>query len=86
MTWIDILGGAAAAGVVASFAMRSVVKLRIASLIGSSLYVGYGVAIGSWPVAVTNAVVVLVNGVNLSRDVAERRTPPEPAQEGPGSE
>lgn len=69
MSLVELLGYAASAGVVLSFAMKSVVRLRTVSIIGSGLYVLYGVVIGAWPVVVTNAVVVLLNTANLHRDL-----------------
>lgn len=69
MSPIELLGYAASAGVVLSFAMKSVVRLRTVSVVGSGLYVAYGVIIGAWPVVVTNAVVVALNAANLWREL-----------------
>jgi len=59
---VEAIGSLASLLVIVSLAMRSVVKLRIASTAGGIAYSAYGVLIGSWPVVITNVVVV---GLNL---------------------
>lgn len=59
--WTEALGYLASFFIVVSLSMRSVVKLRVASLIGGTAYTAYGALIGSWPVIVTNAIVVCLN-------------------------
>lgn len=61
LTWVDLLGYLASALVVASLAMRSVVRLRIVSLIGSVVFASYGLALGSIPVIITNTAVAALN-------------------------
>ncbi len=68
MTWIDIIGYVASALIAASFMMKSLVKLRWVSLVGSVVFVVYGVLIGAWPVAVTNLVVAVANLVRLRKE------------------
>ena len=70
MTWVEILGYAASALVVASFAMRSVVRLRTVSLVGSVTFAVYGLLIGAVPVVITNAAAALLNAWNLRRELA----------------
>lgn len=67
MSALDVLGYAASAFVVASLAMTSVLRLRILSLIGSTTFLVYGLLIGSFPVALTNGVIMLINAVFLYR-------------------
>jgi hypothetical protein len=64
---LDILGYVASTFVVASLAMTSVLKLRLLSLVGSTTFLAYGLLIGSLPVALTNAVIVVINAVFLYR-------------------
>ena len=68
MTWVDIVGYVASALVAASFMMKSLVKLRWVSLVGSLVFVAYGSLIGAWPVVVTNAVVAIANLVRLRKE------------------
>ena len=64
---LELLGYVASAFVVASLAMSSVLKLRILSLIGSTTFLVYGVLIDSIPVAMTNAVIMVINLIFLYR-------------------
>lgn len=68
MNAVEIVGYVASALVVASLAMRSVVKLRTVSLIGSLAFVVYGVLIGSLPVLLTNSAIAVINVFYLSRE------------------
>lgn len=70
MNLVELLGYAASALVVASLAMRSIVRLRLLSLVGGVVFATYGVLIGSWPVAVTNVAVALVNVWHLRRELS----------------
>ena len=72
MTWVELLGYVASALVVASLAMRSVVRLRVLSLIGALAFVGYGVLTGTWPVVVANAVIAVINIAHLRRELSTR--------------
>lgn len=69
MTWVDIVGYVASALIAASFMMKSLVKLRWVSLVGSVVFVAYGVLIGAWPVAITNAIVAVANVVRLRKEL-----------------
>jgi hypothetical protein len=64
---LEFLGYTASAFVVASLAMSSVLKLRILSMIGSTTFLVYGILIDSIPVAITNAVIMMINVVFLYR-------------------
>lgn len=70
MTWVDAVGYLASALIVASLAMRSLVKLRTISLIGSLVFVAYGLIIGAWPVVITNGIVAVINIVHLRRELS----------------
>ena len=61
MNWVEVVGYVASALVELSFAMRSVVKLRTVSLVGSAIFAVYGALTGAWPVVITNSVIALLN-------------------------
>ena len=63
----ELLGYAASALIVASLAMRSILRLRLIGLVGSVAFMVYGVAIESWPVAATNVVITGIHGWYLWR-------------------
>ena len=58
MFLIESIGWLATAVVVASFFFADPTTLRKVQSIGASLWLAYGVAIGSWPVIVANILVV----------------------------
>ncbi|MGY6499477.1 MAG: YgjV family protein [Acidimicrobiales bacterium] len=74
LTPVEILGYAASLFVVASLAMSSVVRLRLLSLTGSTLFLVYAILIGSIPVAVTNAAIIGINIWYLRAELGRRRT------------
>lgn len=75
--WVDVLGTGAALCSMASFTPQIVkiwrerdassVSLRmwLLTVTGFVLWTAYGVALGSWPVAVSNAVCLTLSGVVL---------------------
>lgn len=70
---VELIGYLASALVVASFAMKSVVRLRIVSLIGSVVFVVYGVMLGSIPLIITNIAAAGLNLWNLRREFRANR-------------
>jgi hypothetical protein len=70
---VEIIGYVASALVVASFAMKSVVRLRIVSLIGSIVFVAYGIMLGSIPLIITNVAAAGLNLWNLRREFRPNR-------------
>jgi hypothetical protein len=69
----ELVGYVASAFVVASLAMTSVVRLRILSLVGSVVFVVYGVLIESIPIVITNSAIALLNIWFLSRELGGGR-------------
>ncbi len=69
---VEIIGYIASALIVASFAMKSVVRLRIVSLIGSVVFVVYGGFLGSIPLIITNAAAAALNAWNLRRELSAK--------------
>lgn len=73
MEWlnpVELIGYAASALIVISLAMRSVVKLRSVSFVGSVVFVVYGVLIGSIPIVLSNAIIAGLNVFYLRRELA----------------
>lgn len=70
---VELVGYLASALVVASLAMTSVVRLRIVSLLGSVVFVTYGVLLPSVPIIITNAAVALLNVWFLRKEFAGTR-------------
>ena len=60
-TLYTLIGYLGSAFVVASLAMRSILKLRLIGLAGAVTFVVYGYLIGAWPIVWTNVVIVLIH-------------------------
>jgi len=69
----EIVGYAASALVVLSLTMRSVVRLRAISLVGSIAFVVYGLLIESVPIILTNASIACINIWFLRAELGLRR-------------
>lgn len=70
---VELVGYLASALVVASLAMTSVVKLRIVSLLGSIVFVAYGLLLPSVPIIITNACVAGINIWFLRKEFGPNR-------------
>lgn len=57
----EYIGYLASALVLASFVMKNITYLRIVNSFGCACFIIYGVMLGSAPIVVTNASIVLVN-------------------------
>lgn len=66
-TAIEILGYIASGLITLSLMMRSIVRLRWINLAGALAFTVYGAVIRAYPVAVLNALVVVINLVHLWR-------------------
>ncbi len=64
---VELIGYLGSALVVFSMLMTSVVKLRVVNTIGSGIFTGYALAIGSYPTALMNLCLVTINIVQLVR-------------------
>jgi hypothetical protein len=69
----ELVGYVASALVVLSLAMRSVVRLRVISLVGSVTFVVYGVLIESIPIVITNAAIAAINVWYLRKELGRGR-------------
>ena len=63
MEYVDLVGYLASAGVLISFLMKDINKLRLINTIGCVLFVTYGFMLSpiSWPIIITNSAIILVN-------------------------
>ncbi len=64
----ELLGYAASGLVVLGLTMRSLVRLRTISLVGSITFLTYGVLIGSVPIIITNVCIAAINIWFLRRE------------------
>lgn len=68
-----MIGYIASALVVASFAMKSVVRLRIVSLVGCVIFIVYGAMLGSIPLIITNGAAGLLHLWYLRKEFGSQR-------------
>ena len=72
MSWLDVIGWGGSALVVFSLLQTRILRLRALNLIGSLVLLGFNIAIGVWPMVGLNAVLALINVLQLRRLVADR--------------
>lgn len=72
MVWVQVLGYAASALIVAGLLMSSLLRLRLLGLAGAILFAMYGLLIGAVPVVVTNVTIVAVHVYHLQRILRDR--------------
>ena len=71
MSWINILGFAAAFSVLSSFCMTTMVALRTFALLSNILFILYGFSAHIYPVFFLHVVLLPINLVKLHRILAE---------------
>lgn len=64
----ELLGYVASGLVVLGLTMRSIVRLRTISLVGSITFLTYGILIGSFPIIITNVCIASINIWFLRRE------------------
>lgn len=67
MIWLEFYGYLGSALIAISLMMGDIRKLRWINLVGAGAFASYGLLIGSWPVAVLNGFIVLIDVVHLWR-------------------
>jgi hypothetical protein len=72
VVWVQVLGYAASALIVAGLLMSSLLRLRLLGLAGAILFAGYGLLIGAIPVVVTNGTIIAVHAYHLTRILRDR--------------
>jgi hypothetical protein len=70
---LELIGYAASALIAVSLMMRSILRLRILNMIGGAGFSLYGLLIGSYPVAILNGAMVLVNGYHVIRMLTQKQ-------------
>ena len=65
--WYEIIGIVATLFIIASFLTRDLINVRLVNLVGSVIFVVYGVLIHSWSTAILNVVMIIVHLVYLLR-------------------
>ncbi len=73
MTFYDILGYLASAFVVISLLTSNIKYLRFLNMIGCILFVIYGILISAYPVAIMNAIALLINIYHLAKLYIEKK-------------
>ncbi len=58
---IEYAGYIASILIAVSMFMKDIIKLRLINLIGSAVFVVYGLAIKAYPVAFTNIIIIITN-------------------------
>ncbi len=66
---VEVIGYVASGLVVLSLVQQRTVPLRVVSLLGAVTFVGYGLLTGSWPVVLTSAMVFVISGWRLYREL-----------------
>lgn len=71
---IELIGYFGSALVLVSMLMTSVVKLRVINLTGSIIFAGYALAIRSYPTALMNIALAVINIYHLNRILRQQKT------------
>ena len=67
MPWTDIVGFLAAAAVLGSFCMSTIVPLRVLAVLSNVLFAFYGILAHLWPVFLLHALLLPINLFKLAR-------------------
>jgi CRP/FNR family transcriptional regulator, cyclic AMP receptor protein len=62
---VEAIGYGGTVFTIASYGMRTIIPLRIAGVIASVLFIIYGAAIQSWPVLITELIILPLNTIRL---------------------
>lgn len=63
----EIIGYLGTACTIASYSMRTIIPLRILGILSSVFFLVYGALIGSWPILITEAVLLPLNLLRLKQ-------------------
>lgn len=65
----EIIGYLASLGVLTSFLLKDITKLRLVNMVGCLLFIIYGFMLNiSWPIIITNGSIILVNAYHLLKN------------------
>jgi hypothetical protein len=70
-TVTEIVGYIGSLGILLSFLMKDMNRLRIVNTIGCAFFVFYGVLLSSVPVIATNGIIILINVYYLLRSTRD---------------
>lgn len=62
---VEAIGYGGTVFTIASYGMRTIIPLRIAGVVASVLFIIYGAAIQSWPVLITELIILPLNTIRL---------------------
>lgn len=65
--WIEAIGYAGTALNIASLSMRTIIPLRIVGVFSSLCFIIYGALIGSWPIIITDLIILPLNVIRLAQ-------------------
>jgi EamA domain-containing membrane protein RarD len=65
LNWLELYGYLGSALIAISLMMSDIRKLRWINLVGAGSFASYGLLINSWPVAILNGFIVLIDVVHL---------------------
>ncbi len=71
---LEFFGYVGSVLVVVSMLMSSVVKLRVINMVGSVISGTYALIIGSFPLALMNISLIIINGINLYKLLMNKQT------------
>ncbi len=63
--WVECVGYLGTAFTIATYAMKTMIPLRIAGILSSIFFISYGLLNGSYPVVVTEAILLPLNALRL---------------------
>ncbi len=73
--WIEAIGYCGTLATFVSYSMRTIVPLRIASILSSMFFITYALIQGVWPMLATELVLLPLNGLRLAQEA--RRPDPQ---------
>ena len=72
VNWLEAIGYCGTLATVVSYSMRTIVPLRVTSILSSVFFIAYAAAAGVWPMLATELVLLPLNCVRLIQDTRPR--------------
>lgn len=69
VNWLDVVGYCGTLATFASYSMRTIVPLRVTSILSSVFFIAYAGVAGVWPMLATELVLLPLNFVRLAQDL-----------------
>jgi CRP/FNR family cyclic AMP-dependent transcriptional regulator len=70
LTWLEAIGYCGTLATLISYSMRTIIPLRIASIMSSVFFITYGTLSGLWPILATELILLPLNGIRLMQDLS----------------